>query len=77
MDTDEGDSEKHKEQRNSTNVFEGHFINVINVFSSFWLRYIVPNNNEVDRFLLNYRSNFLPYFGGVLYFIYFITEFIK
>ena len=77
MDTDEGDSEKHKEQRNSTNVFEGYFINVINVFSSFWLRYIVPNNNEVDRFLLNYRSNFLPYFGGFLYFIYFITEFIK
>ena len=34
-------------------------------------------DNEVNRFLLNYRSYFLPYFGGILYFIYFITQFIK
>lgn len=77
MDSDEGDSEKHKEQRNTISVIERYFIDVINVFSTFWLRYNIFNDNEFNRILHNYRSNFLPYFGSFLYLIYFITEIIK
>jgi hypothetical protein len=75
MDSSDEDSEKNKGV--TTVVFKRHFVNVINVLSTFWVRYNICDNNEYDRILLNYRSNFLPYFGGILYLIYFITEALK
>jgi hypothetical protein len=77
MDSDEEDSEKHKEQRNTISVIEGYIFDVINVFSTFWLRCDIFNDNEHYRVFYNYRHYFLPYFGTLLYFIYFITKIIK
>jgi hypothetical protein len=77
MDSDEGDSEKHKEQGNTISVIERYIFDVIYVFSAFWLRCDIFNDNEHHRVFYNYRHYFLPYFGSFLYLIYFITEIIK
>lgn len=43
-------------------------------FSTIWLRWSVRGNNEMDRFLLDYGLNFLPYIGIILYSVFIITK---
>lgn len=74
---DSTDEDNEKIERVTNGVFKGYLTNVINVLSTFWVRCDICNNNEYDRILFNYRSNFLPYFGTLLYLIYFITEALK
>ena len=74
MDTD-GESYrwKNKNIKNNKGKVIDNFIIPFQFFSSIWVRCPFSNDNEMDRFLLDYGRNFLPYFGSVFYIIYFIT----
>jgi len=45
-------------------------------FLTFWLRRAIRSNNAIDRFLLDYGFNFLPYFGTFLYITLFLTKIV-
>lgn len=44
------------------------------VLSPVWLRCIIRDNHALDKFLLDYRRNFLPYFGFILWVIFIISK---
>ncbi len=45
-------------------------------FSAIWVRCSIFIDNGIDRFVLDYGRNFLPYIGCFFYILYFITKII-
>jgi len=70
-------TESDKQQEDSPDFLQGDFLNVSDVFSAIRIRRNFSSNNEMDKFLLDYGFNFLPYFGGVLYVIYYFGTIIN
>lgn len=64
--------EKTKEQQDKSN--NDHYTNDWNFFQSTWLRRVIPGNNELHRFLLDYRCYFLWPVGILLWIILFTTQ---
>lgn len=44
-----------------------------NVFQPIWFRRAIQSSNGLDRFLLDYGFNFLPYSGVLFWIIYLFT----
>lgn len=66
-----------KRQGEENSFFQRYFHNASNVFFTLWLRWTLRDDNELDRFLLDYRRNFLPYFGIIFYLVYILYEIVK
>ena len=47
-----------------------HHFNAGYNFQPAWLRRAIQSSNGLDRFLLDYGYNFLPYIAGVIYIIF-------
>ena len=62
MESDSGNLERHISQKNTNNNVNGRYI-----FLPVWLRSIVQRTNVMDRFLLDYGFNILPYIGIIIY----------
>jgi hypothetical protein len=65
MESDSGNLERHISQKNTNNNVNGRYI-----FLPTRLRSIVQSNNELDKFLLDYGFNILPYFGFIIYLLF-------
>jgi len=65
MDGDSGNLERHFSQKTTNNHVNGR-----NIFLPIWLRPFVQINNELDRFLLDYGFNILPYIGIIIYMLF-------
>jgi hypothetical protein len=46
----------------------------VQFFSAIRIRWTVRNDNELNRFLLDYGCNFLPYIGFISYIIFLIEK---
>jgi hypothetical protein len=58
-----------KQQQNSD-----HLLDAEHVLPAFRLRCAVSVDNEMDRFLLDYGHNFLPYIGLLSWFLFLLCE---
>jgi hypothetical protein len=65
MDVDSGNVERNFSQKNVNNNVNGS-----NVFLPVWLRPFVQRTNVMDRFLLDYGFNILPYIGIIIYLLF-------
>jgi len=65
MDVDSGNVERNFSQKNVNNNVNGS-----NVFLPVWLRPFVQRTNVMDRFLLDYGFNILPYIGIAIYLLF-------
>jgi hypothetical protein len=62
MDVANGNMERNFSQKDINDNVNGRYI-----FLPVWLRSIVQRTNVMDRFLLDYGFNILPYIGIVIY----------
>lgn len=61
-------------KRQEKTIPRNHGAYVSNVFQSTWLRRIIQSGAGLDRFLLDYGFNFLPYISILIWIILFITK---
>ena len=64
-----------EEKKYSYERWSGHYLPISILFLfTIWLRCPIQDDNGVDGILLDYGRYFLPYFGIILYIIYFIEK---
>lgn len=68
MDGSSNDLERTIQTQSSYSEFDGG-----NILLPVWLRPSIQDHNGLDRFLLDYGFNFLPYIGFFIYFVLLLT----
>ena len=66
MDPDSnGNLDRPLSKKNTNYIVNGRY-----VFLPVWLRPFVQKDNGLDKFLLDYGFNILPYFGFIIYMLF-------
>ena len=68
-----GPSIKSRTENDKTKI-SNNMSNVGDVFQPLWIRRYSDNVDEVNRFLLGYGYNFLPYISFIIYSLLFLKE---
>ena len=66
------DSESYRSEKKSDNG--DRCVDAGDIFQPTWVRCPIRVCNEIDRFLLDYGFNFLPYISFIIYIILFLKE---
>jgi hypothetical protein len=67
------DGDRCSKQKNTRQIIN-NYINDGNVFQPSWIRRLIQSSDGLDRVILDYGFNFLPYISLLFYIILFIKK---
>ena len=67
------DGDRCSKQKNTRQIINNS-INDGNVFQPSWIRRLIQSSDGLDKFILDYGFNFLPYISLLFYIILFIKK---